>query len=607
MTKMEKRLPPLSKVSFAAFRDWPLASKLLLLVLTPVGIVLIVILSLTVSGLNRLEADASANTLQEEVQIISHRLNEEQTNLQISAAQLASDSVLLNAVEGNDSAALQSSLLSATTRSGFDYLQILDKKGQSLDLIQSSDLTEAAADLKQLGKLGLLEIEAVKLVSTPHGWLLTIVRPIKTQSGLLGVLTAGRLLDASALTDLNFGRSNPRLVFFDTLGNISAVASSETPGSQADVFTVDPNLWTQALAGQPVFGKASMQGEVQRVAYAPLLIGDRTAAVFGLALSTAATTGLRNRLIITNLLVGGILAFLSVVITLILARNYISQPITALAASAKQVAAGNFDVLIPGATNRDEIGLLTEAFNNMTAKMRQSMDDLRRRAAEILTVSEVGTATATILETDKLLQEVVDLTKERFNLYHSHIYLLDEAGENLVLVSGAGEIGRQMVAEGRSIPLSREQSLVARAAREHKGVTVNDVTHAPDFLPNPLLPDTRSELAVPMIVGGKVIGVFDIQSDQVGRFTESDVNIQTTLASQVATSIQNVRSFEHSKSQADLESLVNAIGQKIQRTTTVEDTLQTAIREVGLALGAARVSANLQASRQHDGDKVSQN
>jgi signal transduction protein with GAF and PtsI domain len=164
-----------------------------------------------------------------------------------------------------------------------------------------------------------------------------------------------------------------------------------------------------------------------------------------------------------------------------------------------------------------------------------------------------------------------------------------------------------MVAEKRSIPLDREQSLVARAARERKGVTVNDVTQAPDFLPNPLLPDTRSELAVPIIVGGKVIGVFDIQSDVVGRFTESDVNIQTTLAAQVATSIQNVRSFEQSKSQADLESLVNAIGQKIQRATTVEDTLQTAIRELGSALGAARVSANIQSSRQHDGDEFSRN
>jgi GAF domain-containing protein len=228
------------------------------------------------------------------------------------------------------------------------------------------------------------------------------------------------------------------------------------------------------------------------------------------------------------------------------------------------------------------------------------VDSLEQRVADrtkdLATVAEVGTATATILETDKLLQAVVDLTKERFNLYHSHIYLLDESGENLVLASGAGEPGRQMVAEKRSIPLHREQSLVARAARERKGVTVNDVTQTADFLPNPLLPDTRSELAVPMIVGGKVIGVFDVQSDVVGRFTESDVNIQTTLASQVATSIQNVRSFEQSKAQADLESLVNTIGQKIQRTTTVEDTLQTAIREIGLALGANRVSANIQAS-----------
>jgi putative methionine-R-sulfoxide reductase with GAF domain len=229
------------------------------------------------------------------------------------------------------------------------------------------------------------------------------------------------------------------------------------------------------------------------------------------------------------------------------------------------------------------------------------------RTSDLATVTEVATVTATILETDKLLQAVVDLTQERFNLYHSHIYLFDESGENLVLAAGAGEPGRQMVAEGRSIPLNSEQSLVARAARERKGVTINDVTQAPDFLPNPLLPETRSELAVPMISSGKVIGVFDVQSDQVGRFIDSDINIQTTLAAQVATSIQNVRSFEQAKSQADLESLVNAIGQKIQRTTSVDDTLQTAIREVGLALGAARVSANIGIRRQPDGDQARRN
>ena len=274
----------------------------------------------------------------------------------------------------------------------------------------------------------------------------------------------------------------------------------------------------------------------------------------------------------------------------------VSTSLQTMTYTARQIANGDLDQHIV-ANTQDEIGTLAGAFNNMTAQLKQTLENVNRRATELATVTEVSTAISKNLNVTNLLQEVVDLTKERFNLYHSHIYLLDEAGENLVLASGAGEPGRQMVAEGRSIPLNREQSLVARAARQGKGVTVNDVTQAPDFLPNPLLPDTRSELAVPMIVGGKVIGVFDVQSDIVGRFTDSDINIQTTLAAQVATSIQNVRSFEQSKTQADFELLVNTIGQKIQRATTVEDTLQTAVRELGMALGATRVKANIQTNR----------
>jgi putative methionine-R-sulfoxide reductase with GAF domain len=238
-----------------------------------------------------------------------------------------------------------------------------------------------------------------------------------------------------------------------------------------------------------------------------------------------------------------------------------------------------------------------QASNRELQELSTSLEQrVAERTRDLEIVAEVSTATATILRTDQLLQEAVDLTKERFKLYHSHIYLLDPAGENLVLAAGAGEPGRQMVAVGHSIAVNREHSLVARAARERKGVIVNDVTQAPDFLPNPRLPNTRSELAVPMVVGSSLIGVFDVQSDQLGRFADSDINVQTTLAAQVAASVQNVRSFEQSKAQADLESLVNTIGQKIQRAASVEDTLQTAIREIGLALGASRVSAAIQAS-----------
>ncbi len=305
-----------------------------------------------------------------------------------------------------------------------------------------------------------------------------------------------------------------------------------------------------------------------------------------------------------SLLLGGLLVAIVLILTFLAALfigNRLQKPIKDLTNVAEEITKGNLNVESK-VTGQDEIGVLATAFNSMTVRLRESIGALEQRVAarteDLATVADVSTATATILDTQRLLQSVVDLTKERFyNLYHAHIYLLDEAGENLVLAAGAGEAGRQMVAEKRSISIHLEQSLVARAAREQKGVIANDVTKAPDFLPNPYLPDTRSELAVPMMVGGKLIGVFDVQSDQVDRFNESDVNIQTTLAAQVATSIQNARLFEQSKSRADVEALTVAIGEKIQRASSVEDALQTAIREIGVALGAARVRANITATR----------
>lgn len=218
---------------------------------------------------------------------------------------------------------------------------------------------------------------------------------------------------------------------------------------------------------------------------------------------------------------------------------------------------------------------------------------VEKRATELEVVANVGTAAATIIETDRLLQEVVDLTKRSFNLYHAHIYLLNETGDTLVLSSGAGEVGKQMVAEKRSIPLNREQSLVARAARERQGFFVNNVRSDPDFLPHPFLPETRSELAVPLIVGDKVLGVFDVQADQINHFTDDDIRIQTTLAAQVAVALQNARTFSLAQQQAEREARLNLISQKIQSATSVEAVLQIAARELGHALGAPRTIAQL--------------
>lgn len=256
------------------------------------------------------------------------------------------------------------------------------------------------------------------------------------------------------------------------------------------------------------------------------------------------------------------LAMLAALFVGLYTSRSISRPIHGLTVSAQRIGSGDLKAEVVELRRQDEIGVLARTFHQMQTELVASYEELEQRVADrtkaLSSVAAISTAASTTLDTDTLLQQVVDLAKERFGFYHAHIYLLNETRDTLVLSSGAGEVGQQMVVEGHSIPLDREQSLVARAARERKGITVNDVTAAPDFLPNPLLPDTRSELAVPMLVGDEVIGVFDVQSDVVGRFTEADINVQTTLASQVATSVQNARSYvEIERSQAQLSEALN--------------------------------------------------
>jgi GAF domain-containing protein len=126
---------------------------------------------------------------------------------------------------------------------------------------------------------------------------------------------------------------------------------------------------------------------------------------------------------------------------------------------------------------------------------------------------------------------------------------------------------------------------VARAARTRQAVIVNDVRSDPGWLPNPQLPDTASEMAVPMIVGDQILGVLDVQSERPIAFSDEDASIQTTLASQIAVALQNARSFSQTRRQAERETAVNLITQKIQSATSVESALQVAVRELGHSLG----------------------
>ena len=186
-------------------------------------------------------------------------------------------------------------------------------------------------------------------------------------------------------------------------------------------------------------------------------------------------------------------------------------------------------------THIESLRLLDE-----TERSRQQLD---KHAEELQAVAEIATTISRELDPDQLLQSVVDLTVERFGVYHAHIYLINETWELLLLTAGTGEAGHQMLANHWSIPLSNKQSLSVQAALSGESVIENDVKALPGYISHPLLPNTRSELAVPLIVGEEVLGILNVQSEQVNYFNPKDVLIYNTLAAQSAVALQNSRLY----------------------------------------------------------------
>jgi nitrate/nitrite-specific signal transduction histidine kinase len=307
------------------------------------------------------------------------------------------------------------------------------------------------------------------------------------------------------------------------------------------------------------------------------------------------TEGIQGLLINFAILLGIVLALVGLIawVSVFLARR-LSAPLVELSTIATEVAGGNLFVSA-NVVGPAEIAQVASTFNDMTARLREFITTLENRVADrtkaLATSAEVSRRLATILDPVQLVGEVVNEVRNAFDYYYAQIYLLDEAGENLVIAGGTGEAGASMLASKHSLPKGR--GLVGRAAGTNNSVLVPDVSLEEGWLPNELLPETKTEAAIPISVGSQVLGVLDVQHNLVNGLTRDDVTLLESLAGQVAISLRNARSYEQSRKQAELESLVNVIGQRIQRTTSIEDTLQTAIRELGTAIGASRVRARI--------------
>ena len=305
--------------------------------------------------------------------------------------------------------------------------------------------------------------------------------------------------------------------------------------------------------------------------------------------------------VVTQSVIIGIIAVSFTVITTITTDRRL-RSINTLTDTATAIAEGDLTRTAPIESN-DEIGTLAVAFNTMTSQLRAALEDLEQQVTErtqaLETSTEVSRQLSTILDQDQLVREVVEQLRSAFGYYHAQIYLFDESKQSLNMVGGTGNAGRTMLASGHQIEGGR--GLVGRAAQTNQIVLISDVSQAVGWLPNPLLPDTKAEAAVPIAVGDEVVGVLDVQHNVAGGLRQQDADLIQAIANQVGVAIQNAQAFTRSQRQAVREAQITAISQRIQSANSIEDVLKIAVSELGQALDADRADIEVSMANQSNG------
>ena len=234
-----------------------------------------------------------------------------------------------------------------------------------------------------------------------------------------------------------------------------------------------------------------------------------------------------------------------VVAAAIIVAQLLTRPIARLTVVAQQVATGDLRVQAPVET-QDEIGQLAIAFNSMTNQLHHLLDSLEsqvhERTAELALSMEVGRRAALIKELDQLLPTITEFIRESFDFYYVQVYLLDDLGQHLALRAGTGSVGQQLLETHHSVSIE-EDLIVCWAATQGEAIVVSDTQEIEILPPNPLLPETQSELALPLIVEGRVIGVLDMQNNQVDTFTPNNLIVFEAMATQLAIAIDSAQQW----------------------------------------------------------------
>ena len=247
-----------------------------------------------------------------------------------------------------------------------------------------------------------------------------------------------------------------------------------------------------------------------------------------------------------------------VTFTVLVARA-LTQPLGELTGVANQAQSGNLEITAR-VRGRDEIGQLSEAFNAMIGEIRNFTGSLEakvtERTAQLSAINEITAAVAGSLDLKEVMSKTVNLIRDRLGYYQVSVFLLDERGENAIVRESTGEVGRILKERPHSLAVG-SQSIIGYVTANRKPRIALDTAADAVHFKNPLLPNTRSEMALPLMIGEAIFGALDVQSTDANAFDEQDVAVLQNMANQIAIAINNARLFQEAQKRLDEISLLN--------------------------------------------------
>lgn len=253
----------------------------------------------------------------------------------------------------------------------------------------------------------------------------------------------------------------------------------------------------------------------------------------------------------------------SVLVTVLIAAAlfiFVARPLKQLEQGIERLANGIYDQPIPTGIGTDDINMTARVVNTFATQLARDFQNLEasiaQRTRDLEAARDIGQILSSLRDVTAISNRVIALIQERFaDIYHAQVFLIDDRRVDAVLRASTGKVGEQLIARGHRLEVGSRSVIGQVTARGEPVIALDTVKDAVHKV-NELLPETRSELALPMRTSEGIIGALDLQSRRADAFGESDIRLFQTVADQLSIAVQNARLFEELQARLkDIEDL----------------------------------------------------